>query len=251
MDNQYLKNIKKCERVEILTKQNKIVRGFVEDIAVTKEYDPKGIIVRLSNGSIGRVQKIYNEDKKDSETLNLIKKGENFNLEFKSSALWSINLSQDEINSSRSYEVKSYKERASKIIITKSICSFLNSEGGKLIIGVKENKDEKLGFEIIGINDEIKKLKDKTLDGYRRMIIDEIIKPYFPARIYNHLNQFIGIIFEEMDTKIVCMISAKKSEFRVFLKINDKEIFMIRTDTENRMLEGEKLVDYCIRHFRN
>ena len=79
------------------------------------------------------------------------------------------------------------------------------------------------------------------------MIIDEILRTFFPAKIYNHIDYYISIDFIKIEEKIVCWIRIKKSESKVFLKINDKDVFMIRTDSENRTLDGERLVDYCIK----
>jgi predicted HTH transcriptional regulator/uncharacterized protein YwbE len=241
--------------VEILTKQNRIARGVVDVILTKEPYQMYGIIVVLKSGESGRVQKIILDvddiNKKNAiELKKIIEKGENFNSEFKLSSLWSVNYAEEDIKKSRSMEVHYYKQKASKIIIAKSISAFMNSEGGNLIIGVKEKKEGSSEFEIIGINDEFKKLKDQTKDGYKRMILDEIIKPYFPGKIINHLNKYLDINFIDMEDKVLCLINIKRSESRVFLRIVDREIFMIRTESENRILEGEKLVDYCIRHWK-
>lgn len=254
MENQYLSNIKKGLKVKIITNQNRIASGIVDDIITKDSYQMYGIMVRLKKGEIGKVQQIILSDeeknqKNSEEVKKLIEKGETFYNELKLSALWSVNYTEEDIKKSRSFDVHHYKQKASKIIIAKSIASFLNSNGGSLIIGVKEKKDTNEN-EIIGIQDEFKKLKDSNKDGYKRMIIDEIIKPYFPFKISDHLNQYIYIDFVELNEKIICWIRIRRSESRVFLKINDKEIFMIRTETENRCLEGEKLVDYCIKHFK-
>ncbi len=254
MENQYLENIKKGMKVRILTNQNRIASGIVDDLVTRDSYKMYGIEVRLKTGEIGKVQQIILSDEEKSkknleEVKKLIEKGETFYNEMKLSALWSQNFTDEDIKKSRSFDVHYYKQKASKIIIAKSIASFLNSNGGSLIIGVKEKKDSG-EVEIIGIQDEFKKLKDSNKDGYKRMIIDEIIKPYFPFKISDHLNQYIYIDFIEIDAKMLCWIRIRKCESRVFLKMNDKEVFMIRTETENRFLEGEKLVDYCIKHFK-
>lgn len=253
MDHQYLKNIKKGMRVVILTVQNKYSTGFVEEIATRKPFHEQGIMVRLHNGDIGRLQKIIHpepsQDEKDIEEIKkIIKQGENFYTEFKAEALWSITFNPIQIRENKSYELREYGQKASKVIITKSIASFLNSNGGNLIIGIKENKEKKI-FDILGIEEDMKKMKEQGIDAYKRMIIDEIIKTFFPSKIFNHLNNYISINFVTIDGKIVCWLKIKKSDTKVFLKINNKEIFMIRVDSENRTLEGEKLVDYCIRRW--
>ena len=289
--------VKKGMKVEIVTKQGKIARGFVEDVAA-KASSLYGVVVRLKSGEIGNVKKIIlgSEEmtKRDSSEIGkMIEKGENFYVEFKSSALWSANLSENDIKQSKSFDLHSFKQKTSKVIIAKSIASFLNSGGGSLIIGVKEkkenlsvpenkenteadkNSDSNQDYKVIGIDDELKKLKDPNKDGYKRMIIDDVLRSFFPSWIYNHMNEYIWINFvdvqiakdnlehpkvlnqkEELSDvesenvkKIICWIKIKKCDTKVFLKVNDKEIFMIRTDTENRALEGERLVDYCMKRF--
>ncbi len=251
MDNQYLKNIKKGMNVTILTSQKKYSTGFVEEIAVRKPFNEEGIMVRLRNGDIGRVKKIiFSEPEQNEKSLleikKLLKEGESFHTEFKSSSLWSLTYNPLQLKESKSFELREYGQKASKVIIAKSIAAFLNSEGGNILIGIKEKKGED-NFEIVGIQEEMKKTRDPGTDGYKRMLIDEVIKNFFPSKIFNHLNEFISIEFVYFEEKIICWIKIKKSTSRVFLKIQDKEFFMIRVDSENRTLEGEKLVDYCMR----
>lgn len=251
MDSQYLKNIKKGLKVEVLTDTNRMLKGVVDDILTGDKYHIKGIKVRLKNGGIGRVQRIFlseeQKEKKADDIEKLIKNGENFSNEFKLNCSWSNNYSLEEIKQSKSPEVHSFGRKACKVIIAKAIAGFLNSDGGNLLIGLKEKKSEEK-FEIIGIDEEIKANNGK--DGYKRMILDDIIRAYFPPRIYNHLNDYININFVESDGKTLCWIKIKKSESKVFLKLNDKEVFVIRVECESRVLDGEKMVDYCIKHFK-
>ena len=68
--------------------------------------------------------------------------------------------------------------------------------------GVKENKDGGVD-EVIGVELDYPKLQDQCDDGYRRMIVDSVIKPYFPSKIFNHMNDYIQIHFEKMSGKKV------------------------------------------------
>jgi uncharacterized repeat protein (TIGR03833 family) len=254
MENQYLKNINKGDKVEIISKQNKIVKGIIEEIITKDSYNLYGIMVRLENGDIGRVQKIIlNNIQKNEKNINqiekMIKNGEDIYTEFKLGCLWSQNYSEEDIKQSKSYEVHAFKQKASRVIIAKSIAAFLNSEGGNLVIGVKEKK-EKESFEIIGIEEDFKKINNNSKDNYKRMILDDIIRAYFPNEIYNHLNDYIKIDFAEVQNKILCIINIMRSEKKVFLEVNGKKIFVIRVDSENRVLENEDLVDYCMKRFK-
>lgn len=251
MDTQYPKNIRKGMTVTILTTRNKFSTGIVEEIATRKQFQEQGVMVRLTNKEIGRVKKIIlsepeKNEKLVSELKKLIEKGEDLHTEFKAEALWSILLSHSQIKESKSFELREYGQKASKVIIAKSIASFLNSDGGNLVIGIKENKEFKK-FDILGIEEDLKKLRESGIDNYKRTLIDEIVKTFFPSKIFNHLNDYLTFEFVNIENKIICWIKIKKSDSRVFLKINDRDIFMIRVDSENRTIEGEKLVDYCIK----
>jgi hypothetical protein len=118
-------------------------------------------------------------------------------------------------------------------------------------MGIKEKREGE--HEILGIEEDLEKLKaqgkNASQDGYKRMIIDDIIRPYFPPKIYNHLNTYLTISFEEIKEKTLCNISIRKSDIRVFLNLEGRKIFMIRTETESRQIQDEELVDYCMKRF--
>src|SRR3989344_672697 len=227
MDHQHLKNIKPGMKVGVMTARRKYSTGIVDEIAARTQFHEQGIMVRLKNGDVGRVKKILLSETELQNSLalelkKLLEKGEHFHTEFKKEAFWSLTYSHQQITESKSPELREFGQKTSKIIIAKSLAAFLNSSGGNLIIGIVENK-EKEKFEIFGIEEDMARLKLKGMDHYKRITIDG---------------------------KTVCWINIKPSDFRIFLKMNNKEMFLIRVDSENRTLEGEKLVDYCINHWR-
>ncbi len=242
--------VKKGTKVEILTREGKNVSGTVEEIGIKK--DGRKLMVVLKTGEIGRIVKII-DGKVKTEIEILIKKGESYKIEFKADALWSVLYKSQEINESKSNDLHSYKQKTSKVIIAKSIAAFMNSDGGTLAIGIKEKKSDSK-YEVVGIENDLARLKqlekDTSLDGYKRMIIDEIIRSYFPPKVYNSLSRFISIYFEEFENKIVCLVKINKSDVRIFLNLEGRKIFMIRTDTESRQIVDEELVDYCMERFR-
>jgi len=247
-----IKEISKGMKVEILTKAKKNVIGIVEDIG-TLNTTHSEVMVRLKTGEIGRVKSIVPESgKTKTESQSLIEKGESFQLEFKSDALWSLNHKNQDIDKTNSYDLRTYRQKASKVIIARSIAALLNSEGGNLLIGIKEKKDGN-DFEIAGIQPDLEKLKalekDFSNDGYKRMIIDDIIRPFFPQKIYNMLNNYISINFEQVNDKTICNIKVKPSNSKVFLNLEGRKIFLIRTETETRQIVDEELVDYCMKRF--
>jgi predicted HTH transcriptional regulator len=243
--------IKRGTKVEILTRDKKTISGIVEELGIRRnEY--KGLMVVLKTGEIGRVTKVIDKKVK-TEIESLIKNGEGYKLEFKSEALWSLTYKNQDITESKSYDLHTYKQKASKVIIAKSIAALMNSDGGTLAIGVKEKKSDS-NYEIVGIEKDLEKLKqaekDFSIDGYKRMIIDDIIRPYFPYKIYNSLSKNLSIVFEDFNGKFVCLIKINPATSRVFLNLEGRKIFMIRTETESRQIVDEELVDYCMTKFR-
>ncbi|MCF8001827.1 MAG: YwbE family protein [Halanaerobiales bacterium] len=259
-------NIKVGQSVEIILQKNraKIESGIIQEVLTNSPTHPHGILVKLNNGAIGRVKKINNErtKKREVETNELqqdakettdieelLSIGEREYIEFKTSALWSVTLPSCKIEESNSFELNEYGRDASKVIIAETIASMLNTKGGHLLIGIKEVKNED-NYIITGIESEFGKIGDKSLDGYRRMLIDDIIRPYFPSFIYNHISDYIQIKFEEKDNHRICWLKIFKSGKGVFLNINNQDHFYIRTDAETRELIGRELVEYCGDNFK-
>jgi uncharacterized repeat protein (TIGR03833 family) len=245
--------------------RNVRVHGSVAEILTKADTHPHGIMVRLDTGEIGRVKTIHkpvsliasaaseplviNQNIKIYTLNDLVKNGENHSVEFKRDALWSTLFNADDIKSHKpqTTELHAYGRATSKFIIAKALAGFLNTDGGTLIIGIAENKE---GGEniVVGIDLELKKLKDPCLDGYRRMLID-LIKNYLPSNIFNHINKYFSIDFEHTEEVTVCRVTVEKSDKRVFLKIKNKAHFYIRTDASTRELDGEETVEYCEEHF--
>jgi uncharacterized repeat protein (TIGR03833 family) len=238
------------------------VSGVVKNVLTSANEHSHGILVELETGQIGRVCEILCDGvtaKEEKELLKsekpnldaLLSDGETDSVEYKSSALWSQFYTKEQIEASQSPEICIFGKHASKVIIAKTISAFLNSKGGHLFIGIKENK-ETGKHDIIGIESEFPKLRsgDQNQDGYRRMIVDDIIRPYFPSRIFNHFNDYLAIKFHKIGEKLICWLTIGKSDTKVFLKLNKKDYFFVKIDTEVRELSGEDLVDYCDKRFK-
>ncbi len=145
--------------------------------------------------------------------------------------------------------------------IAKTICAFLNSDGGHLFIGVEEKDDLKTPNRITGIESELHKVGavigyDRTRDGYGRLIIDGIIKVFFPdfESVYN---EHIKIDFLEYDDdRTICWIQAKPSKRPIFMlnfnsRPEEEYQFYVRNDFESQKLDIKGAVDYALLHFDN
>jgi len=255
-------NISVGQNVEINPREDrtrlKRVSGIVAEVLTKNMNHPHGILVKLETGEVGRIKtqstqepyKTETSSKKQNTTIgSLISAGETHQIEYKTDALWSANYTAEDIKNHRpqSKELHTYGKTTSKIIIAKTLAAFLNSDGGNLIIGFKEGKNGQED-EVVGIEPELTKLKDASIDGYRRMLL-ELIKDYFPATIFNQFNQNFFIDFENMETKTLCRIEVNRSSKRTFLKLKGKDHFFVRIDASTRELTGEAVVDYCESRF--
>jgi len=238
--------------------REKRITGVVAEILTKNLSHPHGVLVKLNNGEIGRV-KHEEQDESQESTIDkstptpsiksLIEAGESHSVEFKTDALWSAKYSAEDLKNHRpqTSELHAFGKSASKVIIAKTIAAFLNSDGGQLVVGFKEGKNGQPD-EVIGVDVEFSKLKDPSIDGYRRMIT-EVIKDYFPSFVFNMFNNHFEISFEELSGKTLCLLTVRKSEKRVFLKLQKKDYFFVRIDASTRELQGEQLLEYCDSRF--
>lgn len=179
----------------------------------------------------------------------LIRGGENNHVEFKLRSLWSTALSREEIAASDSSEVRKYRNNASKFVIARALAGFLNTGGGDLLIGIDEDR---LGnsIRIAGLDDDYTKLheEDRNPDGYRRMIVDSVVRKYLPD-IADVAGRFLHISFPIVSGKTICHIHVFPADRPVFVDTGSEEIFFIRTDASTRPIAGRGLADYLLGRF--
>jgi hypothetical protein len=179
----------------------------------------------------------------------MIKTGECDHVEFKLRALWSVDLSREEILASESAEVRKYRNNASKFIVARSIAGFLNTDGGDLVIGIRE--DRMLSTTVVvGIGEEYAHLqeKDRNPDGYRRMLIDSVVRKYLPE-IFESSSRFLQISFPVVDGKTLCHVHVRPTERPIFVDTGSEELFFIRVDASTRALTGKTMTRYLLNRF--
>jgi len=181
----------------------------------------------------------------------MIHNGEGNRVEFKRGALWSTALTKELILAHESLEVKRYGQNAGKFLIAKSIASFLNTDGGDLLIGVSEDRVHN-AITVTGIEDDYSRMReiDRNPDGYRRMIIDAVIRHYLPE-IFVSASRHLRISFATLSGKTVCHIRVLPSERPVFVDTGSEEIFFIRIDASSRTLSGQNLTRYILNRFKS
>jgi hypothetical protein len=157
----------------------------------------------------------------------LVRKGESKTLELKQSFSLDVKEQKKETNK------KEYLE--DKCLTT--IVGFLNTDGGKLIVGVKDNG------EFSGLEIEISKFhkgsKDKFLQYLQNRIKDRIGVEYSPYINYETI---------EVDKNCtVLLVNCEASETECYL---DRESFYVRTNPATLRLKGPELVKYVRKRFK-
>ena len=145
---------------------------------------------------------------------NIINNGESVNVEFKQTYYWCI----------REKERKKYISDGA----LKNIVAFINTKGGRLLIGVDDSGS------IIGVDTELGQLnynKDQYLKGINNNIKDRIGAEFFP---------YIDYEFIELENKTLLVFNCTQSDIPCFF---DKD-FYIRTSPSAQKLESKQVIIY-------
>lgn len=173
-----------------------------------------------------------------NKLIDFIDSGEGNQIEFKSSLIAYQN--ENNVGYSRHIIFK----------IIKAIASFLNSNGGILFIGVKDDKS------ILGLENDFS-LANTTSDNpkdYFKLQVDYIIKNNFKS-----LATFIRGDFVEIEDKLIYYFLIEPSPSPVFVKnTTDKDInnhkkeFYVRLTGASSIhyYDTEEIVNYCLNHWR-
>ncbi|TVZ13949.1 helix-turn-helix domain-containing protein [Maribacter sp. MAR_2009_72] len=150
----------------------------------------------------------------------IIKQGENRNLEFKTTLRYCIKkkLPQDFIEKS----------------ILKTITAFANTGGGILLIGVNDEG------KVVGLNDDYKTLKNKDKFALH---FDNLLKSSFTEPI----DALLSFGFEEINSCEIFMVTVEASSKPRFLKYkNEGKEFYIRRAASSHSLDLEESYQYII-----
>jgi hypothetical protein len=164
-----------------------------------------------------------------ASVADLVAAGESQTLEFKSSARWNL----------RTASVDKKMEH----VIVKTVCAFLNAEGGTLLIGVDD------AGHAVGLDNDFKTLGQKgTRDGYEL---------YLRQLLDNGLSiQTAGLLrirFETFQGQDVCIVSIAASGRPVFARpaegSRDPSEFWVRIGNASKTLFGDDMVEYQALHW--
>lgn len=164
--------------------------------------------------------------KRNVSVKDLLERGEGEYLEYKETLRFDIK--QNKINK----EI----EKSS----VKSIAGFLNSFGGTLLIGVNDKG------EVMGLEKDLGTINKKDRDGFENFL-NTLIKVHLGARFRNS----IGVRFEKVSGKDVCIVEVDESLEPVFVKgYENLEEFFVRTGNSTTSLSFSEAQNYIKEHWK-
>jgi hypothetical protein len=173
-------------------------------------------------------KKEENSTLSDGTKLNiaeLIRNGENEKVEFKSS------LSYD-------YQKKN-KSKDVELSVAKSVAAFLNSDGGCLLIGVKDNKT------ILGIRKDFSLIKKSSNDAFE-LHFTNILNRYIGAEN----RPYVTMRFAKLAGKTVAIaIVPKRGPREVYLTLEGQPSFYIRSGNSSQPLDVKQATAYIKEHW--
>ena len=164
-----------------------------------------------------------------STVSDLIALGESQRVEFKSTAR--LNLYTGKV------------DKRMEHVVTKTVCGFLNAEGGTLLIGVDDDG------QLIGLSDDMKTLGSKaSRDGF-----ELFLRQHLDSSLSTQTVGVVHIRFERHMDSEVCAVVVASSGRPVFAKPlqdgNTPMEFWVRTGNATKQLHGEEMLMYQSDHW--
>jgi SAM-dependent methyltransferase len=183
------------------------------------------------------------------DVVGLLQQEEGSKLEFKSS-LWR--------NFSKDLPIDSQTTKNPKLedSVIKTICAFLNSEGGTLLIGVSDTKSPDGRSLITGIEHDYVwcKKNNQNQDGFGQSI-ENLIRDKLTSSL-TPLEKHISKSFHSVDGKTICRVDvipapSKGYGYAVFAKVStvDEMRLFIRAGETTTMQSPESQMNYIVGHF--
>ncbi|MDE0701428.1 MAG: DUF262 domain-containing protein [Acidimicrobiaceae bacterium] len=161
--------------------------------------------------------------------IELLRVGESQTVEFKSTARWNLHAGR--------------LDKKMEHVVTKTVCGFLNAQGGKLLIGVDDHGN------VVGLEADLQTLGRKAnRDGYElflRQLLDDTLSVPTAA--------IVRIDFERVAGEDICVVSASSSGKPVFAKPHESSSghseFWVRTGNATKQLHGDDMLEYQTNHW--
>ena len=176
-----------------------------------------GILMRLFSKRNQLIDRLQSE--MDKSLVNLIARGEDDDLEFKSSFRFDYHLQK--------------MNKALESVIVKAISGFMNTQGGSLLIGVADDGT------ILGLEPDYNTLGRKDSDGFTQLLMSTIAN-----RIGTPACKLVKILFYNHGGKEVCRIIVLPSPMPIYTKEENQSRFYVRTGSGTRDMDIHEAVTF-------
>ena len=189
----------------------------------------RALMARVTRNGFDRLRDGQSDDHSSSTLVDLLAAGESQTVEFKSTARFNLHTGK--------------QDKKLEHVIAKTVCGFLNAEGGKLLIGV--NDDAK----VLGLGDDLRTLGSKgNPDGYElflRQLLDNALSAPTAATVRIHFEPYAG--------SDVCVVTVAASAKPAFAKAAEgggsPSEFWVRIGNATRQLHGDDMMEYQADHW--
>ncbi len=160
----------------------------------------------------------------NKSTQQLIVEGENQHVEFKSSLLWDYH--------------QQIPNKSLYLPVIKNVAAFMNTKGGIVLIGVDDDG------AILGLEPDFNVMKKKNEDGF-----ENTFNLAFNQMLGAEFRQYVDVIFESIEEKLVCIVMVQPAQSPAFLTYNGKETFYIKTGNSSQPLTVSQATKYIQTRF--
>lgn len=168
------------------------------------------------------IEKLTRELTQNVESL--IQSGESASVEFKAAMRWDVNAGM----------VNQNIEQA----IIKTICGFMNTRGGTLLMGVNDNG------EVVGLKHDYVTLKRKNRDGFEQKLMEHISKHLGSDRCHA-----VHVLFRQIGEEDVCRAYVEQSPRPVYFESGKDLRFFVRTGNASRELNVREATNHISSHW--
>ncbi len=166
----------------------------------------------------------YAKSKRITNINQLLREEEGMHLEFKSSL--------------RFNSIQRCLEPKLEFNCLKTICAFLNAEGGDLLIGVNDKK------WVVGLKDDYKTLTKSNRDAFENYLTTQISNKVGDRHLSN-----IRVYFPKPYGKEICRVNVKNAPEPAYLHHKGKQFFFVRTGNASRPFKISDSTKYIMVHW--
>lgn len=187
------------------------------------------LVARVVRDGFDRLWESESSPQAATTIAELTSLGESQTVEFKSTARWNLHTNQ--------------ADKKMEHVVTKTVCGFLNAEGGTLLIGVDDNGHP------VGIDADLSTLGSKSNnDGF-----ELFLRQHLDKSLSITTAGVIRVRFDTLNGLSVCVVTVAASGKPVFAKAVDggqgHSEFWVRIGNATKQLHGDDMIHYRDEHW--